>query len=130
MGNVQEIYGMYAHKKVRGLMNGLGVSTWYTGTPVIFQVHFVFFLRDEPMKFLFTSVNFLFLVLLNDMDKVEVAPSEMFSRLGMLVVESRVPHPSAKGRTGGPHCPSSPGDGPHHQCRPQSSPLVSTELNV
>ena len=63
------------------------------------------------------------------MDEVEVAPSEMFSRLGMLVVESRVPHPSAKGRTDGPHCPSSPGDGPHHQCRPQSSPLVSTKFN-
>ena len=93
-------------------------------------MHCVNFSTDELVNLQLTSVNFLFLVLLNDMDEVEVAPSEMFSRLGMLVVESRVPHPSAKGRTEGPHCPSSPGDGPHHQCRPQSSPLVSTELNV
>lgn len=71
-------------------------------------------------------VSSLFIaVLLNDMDEVEVAPSEMFSRLGMLVVESRVPHLSAKGRTEGPHCPSSPGDGPHHPCNPQAFPLVS-----
>ncbi len=72
---------------------------------------------------------FLVAVLLNDMDEAEVAPSEMFSRLGMLVVESRVPHLSAKGRSEGPHCPPSPWDlPPHHTCRPHSSPLVSLGL--
>ena len=41
------------------------------------------------------------------MEEAEVVPMEVFIKLGLLVVESRVPDPSPKGRKEGPHCPSS-----------------------
>ena len=49
-------------------------------------------------------------------DEVSVEPSELFNELGVLVVESRMPERSSKGRTQGPHCPLTVGILPKHKC--------------
>ena len=54
-----------------------------------------------------------------EMDDGELVASDVFQRLGLLVIESRVPNPSPKGRTQGPHCPATVGDTSKHNCRPK-----------
>jgi len=58
------------------------------------------------------------------MEAAEVDPSEFFVELGMLILESRLPIPSVKGRQDGPHCPPAVGDRSTHVCD-VSQPLVS-----
>ena len=58
-----------------------------------------------------------------------VDPSELFSELGLLVVESRVPEKSSKGRSQGAHCPLTLGIHPQrHRCLPKRLE-VSTRWN-
>ena len=55
----------------------------------------------------------------SEMDEGEIVPSELYRALGLLVVESRIPHLSQKGHVDGPHCPSTAGDGAvKHDCCP------------
>jgi len=50
------------------------------------------------------------------MEDSEVDLSLLLVELGMLVVESRLPTASVKGRQDGPHCPRGIGDWPSHVC--------------
>ena len=47
---------------------------------------------------------------------MDIAPESLFTELGMLVIESRVPEPSLKGHAEGPHCPVNLSDAPKHRC--------------
>ena len=58
----------------------------------------------------------IFAVLQTDMDDIEMDPHELFMQLGMLVVESRLPDLSTKGRRQGPHCPLVMGEPNWHTC--------------
>ena len=53
-----------------------------------------------------------------DMDDLGMEPSKFFCQLGLLIIESRVPELSPRGRTEGPHCPADVGHLPclKHDC--------------
>ena len=72
-----------------------------------------------------TIVTCFFTDLTSEMEE-DIEPLELFSELGMLVVEGRIPNSSAKGREEGPHCPYGPGEQRGHMCEALSV-LVSTE---
>lgn len=61
------------------------------------------------------------------MEPAEVEPSEFFVELGMLIVESRLPAQSVKGRQDGPHCPPAVGDRSFHTCDARE-PLVNIRV--
>ena len=54
----------------------------------------------------------------------EMDPAEMWSELGLLVIESRQPHDSYKGWKEGPHC-SGGQDKTTHHCSPAVNPMVN-----
>ena len=53
-----------------------------------------------------------------DMEDLGMEPSKFFCQLGLLIIESRVPELSTRGRTEGPHCPADVGHMPcpKHDC--------------
>ena len=68
----------------------------------------------------------------NEMDECEVSPGELFAGLGLVIVESRVPHLSPKGHVEGPHVPTALGfHGGHnkHVCS-NNNFLVSIDSEI
>jgi len=51
-----------------------------------------------------------------EMDETDVDPCELFVAIGMLVLESRLPTASVKGRRDGLHCPQAVGHWSSHEC--------------
>jgi len=50
------------------------------------------------------------------LDDPDVDPCELFVAIGMLVLESRLPTASVKGRRDGLHCPQAVGHWSSHEC--------------
>ena len=50
------------------------------------------------------------------LDETDVDPCELFVATGMLVLESRLPTASVKGRRDGLHCPQAVGHWSSHEC--------------
>jgi len=50
------------------------------------------------------------------LDETDVDPCELFVAVGMLVLESRLPTASVKGRRDGLHCPQAVGHWSSHEC--------------
>jgi len=50
------------------------------------------------------------------LDESDVDPCELFVAVGMLVLESRLPTASVKGRRDGLHCPQAVGHWSSHEC--------------
>jgi len=50
------------------------------------------------------------------LDEPDVDPCELFVAIGMLVLESRLPTASVKGRRDGLHCPQAVGHWSSHEC--------------
>ena len=63
------------------------------------------------------------------MDETDVDPSELFVAIGMLVLESRLPTASVKGRRDGLHCPQAVGHWSSHECDVAQS-QVSIDLQL
>ena len=62
------------------------------------------------------------------LDETDVDPCELFVAIGMLVLESRLPTASVKGRRDGLHCPQAVGHWATHDCdltQSQVPPLFS-----
>ena len=62
------------------------------------------------------------------LDETDVDPSELFVAIGMLVLESRLPTASVKGRRDGLHCPQAVGHWSSHECE-LAQPQVITDAH-
>jgi len=63
------------------------------------------------------------------LDESDVDPCELFVAIGMLVLESRLPTASVKGRRDGLHCPQAVGHWSSHECD-LTQPQVASDLLV
>jgi len=62
------------------------------------------------------------------LDETVVDPCELFVAIGMLVLESRLPTASVKGRRDGLHCPQAVGHWSSHECELTQSQVTPCSL--